>query len=161
MLNHIEEEIYKLKMQDINHEEDIRLWKGKSDVYQPAFSTKHTWHLVRTVAVKKQWYGVVWFPLVTPKYSIHIWLTVRNRLATCDRLLKWYAQVDTACVLYNHSMETRNHLVFECSYSKEIWRDLAGRIMGVRYTNNWDSLILLLAAGDWYKITFFIFRYLL
>ncbi|KAG2261566.1 hypothetical protein Bca52824_068645 [Brassica carinata] len=46
-------------MQNINHEEDIRLWKGNGEVYQ-----------------LKQWYGVVWFPLATPKYSIHTWLAV-------------------------------------------------------------------------------------
>lgn len=137
--------------------------RERSRFYQPVFSTKHTWHLVRTVAIKKQWYGVVSFPLATPKYSIHTWLAVQDRLATCDRLVKWYAQVETACLLCNHTMETRNHLFFECSYYEEIWRGLAGRIMGARYTNNWDSLVLLLAAGDWDwdKITCFILRYLL
>ncbi|KAG2313983.1 hypothetical protein Bca52824_017105 [Brassica carinata] len=79
-------------MQGTNHEEYIRLWKGKSDAYHPAFSTKHTWHLVRTVTIKKQWCGVVWFHLATPKFSIHTWLAVQDRLATCNRLVRWYVQ---------------------------------------------------------------------
>lgn len=111
-LNLIEEEIQRIKLQGLSHEEDIILWKGKSDLYRPGFSIKHTWHSVRTVAVKQKWYGAIWFTLATPKYSIHAWLAVQNRLATGDRLVRWYAQVDTFCILCNHPMETRNHLFF-------------------------------------------------
>ncbi|KAJ4907527.1 Uncharacterized protein Rs2_11185 [Raphanus sativus] len=67
----------------------------------------------------------------------------------------------TACLLCNHTIETRNHLFLECSCSEEIWKGLAGRIMGERYTYNWESLVLLLAAKDRGKITRFILQYLL
>ncbi|KAG2326226.1 hypothetical protein Bca52824_008954 [Brassica carinata] len=91
ILNKIEEEIQKIKLQGLTQENDIRLWRGKSDFYRPGFSTKHTWHSVRTVAVKQQWSEAIWFTLATPKYSIHA-TRAQNRLATGDRLVQWYAQ---------------------------------------------------------------------
>ncbi|GKA30997.1 reverse transcriptase domain, reverse transcriptase zinc-binding domain protein [Tanacetum coccineum] len=37
------------------------------------------------------WYKVVWFPYCIPRHAIHLWLVVKQKLKTQDRLRQWDA----------------------------------------------------------------------
>ena len=54
--------------------------------------------------------------------SFFTWLAAHNRLATGDRILWWNPQADPVCWLCKSEVESRDHLFFECSYSKEVWK---------------------------------------
>ena len=68
------------------------------------------------------WHKLVWFPKDIPKCGFILWLAIRERLGTHDRLhidsSNWY------CLLCNNQAETHDHLFFNCSYTKEIWKAL-------------------------------------
>jgi hypothetical protein len=39
-------------------------------------------------------------------------------------MLKWGFNVDGNCVFCRNAIETRNHIFFDCSFSKRIWRNV-------------------------------------
>lgn len=47
----IENEILRLQLQGLSHEEDVRLWKA-GDVFKPTFSSCQTWHSTRSQSPK-------------------------------------------------------------------------------------------------------------
>lgn len=54
---------------------------------------------------------------------------MKDRLSTRDRIRSWGN--DQACLLCGELDETRDHLVFACSYSFTILLDISGDILGV------------------------------
>lgn len=54
-------------------------------------------------------------------YSFLVWLFTLNRCPTRDRLLGWGLQTDATCLLCNSADESRDHLLFQCSYSWDLW----------------------------------------
>lgn len=68
---------------------------------------------------------------IMPKYQFIIWMKVRQRLATIDRLARWGIQVPQSCVLCDRdTKETHAHLFFNCQYSKSLWK---GMMIWLRY----------------------------
>ena len=68
------------------------------------------------------WAKMVWAAYIPPKYSFTLWLAMRGRLLTKDRLE--YLQIDMSCAFCGAPVETVQHLYFGCSFSKEIWRHI-------------------------------------
>ncbi|KAL0692972.1 hypothetical protein Bca4012_060152 [Brassica carinata] len=46
--------------------------------------------------------------------------------------------------LCNNTVETRNHLFFQCTFSKEVWRGLTQKLLGSAYTTTWVQLLTFL-----------------
>lgn len=72
-------------------------------------------------------------------------------------MLKW--NVGANGTLCQSSLETRNHLYFDCKFSEEIWRPLTQNLPSQRYTFHWDSLMELLVDDSQEKLTLFLKRY--
>lgn len=86
------------------------------------------------------WANVVWNSMGIPRQSFLTWLVVLNRCPTRDRLLSWGIATDPACLLCNSTVESRNHLFFECSFSTVIWRRIAYKCR-LLPTNSWNFTI--------------------
>lgn len=140
-LNRIEEKIVKLKQRDNTVEADISLWKANTDKFKRHFTTKCTWETLHSTQPTKIWYGSVWFKYATPKYSFLLWLANQNHLRTRDRMTCWGQGQRIDCVLCNNTEETRDHLFFECSYSSEIWSNLACSFMTTDFSTRWNRII--------------------
>ncbi|KAL4289532.1 hypothetical protein GQ457_14G001790 [Hibiscus cannabinus] len=56
-----------------------------------------------------------------PKHSIVAWMAILNRLPTRDRLSSFGMQVETGCVLCGREQETRDHIFFDCVFSRKVW----------------------------------------
>ncbi|KAF8047191.1 hypothetical protein N665_3155s0004 [Sinapis alba] len=54
---------------------------------------------------------------------------------------KHILHANATCTLCNSSIETRNHLFFQCSYSESIWSNLTRNLLLHDYSNVW-SLVL-------------------
>ncbi|WZZ08686.1 hypothetical protein YC2023_094607 [Brassica napus] len=72
------------------------------------------------------------------------WLATLNRLSTGDMIMKWNSQLPSSCVFCNDSLETRDHLFFQCKYSDEVWKGLTQRLLSTNSTNNWSTILQLL-----------------
>lgn len=139
--------------------EDKTLWRGKSDVFKPSFSTKDTWNHTRTTSARVAWHSGVWFTHGTPKFSFCVWLETRNRLSTGDRISHWNRGGSTSCVFCNASSETRDHLFFSCSFTSQVQREVAKNILKTRYSTSWASLINSVSNKWNDRIENFIVRY--
>ncbi|KAK3229958.1 hypothetical protein Dsin_001839 [Dipteronia sinensis] len=70
------------------------------------------------------WFKLVWFPQNIVRMSFILWMAVRGRLSTWDRIHKYDPRDVTTCVLCNSRLESYAHLVFECLLSRAIWTQL-------------------------------------
>ncbi|XP_019244491.1 PREDICTED: uncharacterized protein LOC109224365 [Nicotiana attenuata] len=77
-----------------------------------------------------------------PRHQFILWMALHRRLATVDRLIKWGIPVPAECALcMTDEEETHDHLFFECSYSKFIWKQIL-RLFGIdRQVGRWQEEI--------------------
>ncbi|VVB10332.1 unnamed protein product [Arabis nemorensis] len=127
---------------EVSRGRDIYLWRNATGTFTQTFSSKATWEQLRVHSVPVTWCKTVWFKQSVPKCAFVTWMAVQQRLPTRDRLRLWGMNVSSACVLCSNGIESHDHLFFGCSYSLEIWQDLASRI--------WQNPPLdLMAASTW------------
>lgn len=105
----------------IPHSDDYFLWRTSADVAPTQFSAARTWDALHPALTQVPWYRSIWFKSGIPKHAFHAWVTVLGRLPTRDRLLGWGMSVPANCLLCGTSNESRDHLFFTCSYSREVW----------------------------------------
>ena len=99
-----------------------------------------TWEALRVKNDEVLWCKRVWFPLAIPKQAFILWLAMRDRLTTGERLLKWGYQGNVQCWFCHNQMETRDHLFFECSFSSRIWNFCMARCR-VDIPVVWDDIV--------------------
>ncbi|KAJ4872576.1 Reverse transcriptase zinc-binding domain protein [Raphanus sativus] len=58
------------------------------------------------------WDNLVWFKYATPKILFILWMALKGRLATGDRMRYWDGNTNLACVLCNEPLGTLEHLFF-------------------------------------------------
>ena len=68
------------------------------------------------------WHKIIWFPYAFPKCGFILWLAIRERLGTHDRL--HFSSYNWDCLLCNNQRETHDHLFFSCTFTKAIWERL-------------------------------------
>ena len=68
------------------------------------------------------WASVIWSSCTPPKYLFVLWLAIRGRLQTRDRLL--FLNIDRGCQLCGHDSELVHHLFFTCPFSLVVWREV-------------------------------------
>jgi hypothetical protein len=71
-----------------------------------------TWEALRSKREQIEWWKLVWFPLAIPKQAFILWLVMKDRLVTGDRLLNWGYRGDVQCSFCINLLESRNHLFF-------------------------------------------------
>ena len=98
---------------------DVVLWVPSAS---NTFSTASCWQSLRQTRNLVPWHKIVWFSASIPKASFILWLAIKGKLKTQDRLIQSSSQL--SCLLCGSQMETHNHLFFSCSYTQEIWMSL-------------------------------------
>ncbi|KAF3525227.1 hypothetical protein F2Q69_00051355 [Brassica cretica] len=76
-----------------------------------------------------------------------------------DRVLRWNPQAITTCLLCKVETETRDHLLFECSYSKEVWKGVIGNLAGNGNGYSWTQVTQVVVNGMHERIPTFLLRY--
>ncbi|XP_022735626.1 uncharacterized protein LOC111288994 [Durio zibethinus] len=51
-------------------------------------------------------------------------MAILNRLPMKDRLRSWGMEIDSRSNLCHNEYETRDHVYFECVYTKEVWQKI-------------------------------------
>ena len=143
----IEQEIMALRNRGLNQMEDVCLWKRETGYYKEGFLTSQTWEMIRIKSPRVMWHKGIWFQEGTPKFSFITWLAVHDRLATGDRIFRWNPRAISSCWLCNSATESRDHLFFECLYSREVWYGTIGDLAGNRSLHRWSQIIQFLANG--------------
>ncbi|KAF8044462.1 hypothetical protein N665_11039s0001 [Sinapis alba] len=71
----------------------------------------------------------------------------------------WSQKQNTDCVICGSPRETRNHLFFECSYARNIWKIIMSNFLGQKFRWDWDGIIALLHHKDFTRTQQFLLRY--
>ncbi|GJR14347.1 reverse transcriptase zinc-binding domain-containing protein [Tanacetum coccineum] len=71
------------------------------------------------------WWKLIWFSHCIPKHSFIVWLAVQDRLTTQDKLRKWGDHAVNRCCLCCQESKNINHILFQCSFSRDIWRKVS------------------------------------
>ena len=129
------------------------------------------WEVLRPKKEKYAWHRLIWGSYVTPKHAFIAWMTVLNRLPTKDRMSRWGIVLESCCSLCKLMEETRDHLFFECPFSKEIWQQvlylcgLRRSVLDWHYEFQWavkklkgNSLISMVLKVGWNAFIYQIWR---
>lgn len=122
-----------LELQDQEDEYEWRVGNNSSGNY----STRLVYEELMGSLPKKDWFTAVWIKRGIPRQSFLTWLFVLNRCPTRDRLISWGLQTPPNCLLCNSGMESRDHLLFNCSYSFAVWKEAAARC-SYAATSDWN-----------------------
>lgn len=74
-------------------------------------------------------------------------MAIQNRLSTCDRMSGWSQNHNGECILCRRSEEARNHLLFECNYSTEVWHSISLKLLESEFTPIWEQVVVLLTSS--------------
>lgn len=123
--------------------------------------------LLRNREPEVEWSKEVWFTAGIPKHRFLTWLFVLNRCPTKDRMQSWGLDVDPTCVLCNGAPESRDHLFFNCPYTRVIWEPLMSRSPissspSHDPPSNWDEVLTALRSpsltGTWRLLTLLVWQ---
>jgi len=126
--------------------QDVILWNHSDDNFKPWFCSARTWDQIRQKKATVLWNKSVWFTQGVPRFSFIVWLAVRNRLSTGDRMRAW--GILHGCPLCGERDETRDHVFFACPYSFTVWDKLANRLSGNRTDPDWMTSLQFLSANN-------------
>ena len=115
-----------------------------------SYVSSEAWEALREKRDEVIWWKMVWFPLAIPKHAFIMWLAMKYRLLTGERLLKMGYKGEVQCSFCHSYVETRDHLFFECSFSSRIWKFCMLRCIVEQPPTIWDD-ILQLGCKSWGK----------
>lgn len=102
--------------------DELEWWPGNQT--QSRFSTGALYHLLRPTVPAVSWPKEVWFSGGILKHMFLVWLMVRNRCPTRDRMLNWGIQTDSRSLLCNMADESIAHCFFYCNFAWNIWKTM-------------------------------------
>ncbi|KAK9058081.1 hypothetical protein SSX86_022921 [Deinandra increscens subsp. villosa] len=118
VLNEVSQTIIK------NGVSDRLVWKVGNN--KDDFASSLAWDSIRAHAPVVPWAKFVWFAQCIPRHAFLVWLIMRNRLLTQDKILAWDATRRKnmnmmCCMLCYSNYDSHEHLFFECRYSMQVW----------------------------------------
>ncbi|KAJ9564713.1 hypothetical protein OSB04_000679 [Centaurea solstitialis] len=113
-------------------------WRDKEGRLQQ-FGTGAVWRDLKQQSVVVPWAKRVWFHQNIPRHSFILWLAVKEKLRTLDKLVVWNINQDQKCIFCLNYNESHSHIFVDCSYAKEVWLNMLGiSRMGFLFRNEGD-----------------------
>ena len=103
------------------------------------FATSKVWNDVRQEDGKVTWSKIVWHSHCILKHCFVLWLAIKHKLLTHDRLMKWYPNKVMKCSLCKTVEDSHDHLFFQCKYSQEVWTAIQAMAKIRSNPKTWDS----------------------
>ncbi|XP_071741014.1 uncharacterized protein [Rutidosis leptorrhynchoides] len=113
------------------------------------FSIKQIWEDLREDSPKVDWNHVVWYSQAIPKHSFILWLAIKGRLLTQDRILKWNPTGNYICDLCRCCLDSHEHLFFQCMYAKKVWGSMKVLLMLRSLNDNFGDIINMLKSSPY------------
>ncbi|KAJ0479479.1 putative RNA-directed DNA polymerase [Helianthus annuus] len=127
-----------------HNKRDRLLWKDGDNLMDHSSST--VWDSLRIREQEVNWVSIVWFPQCIPRHAFLVWLIMRRKLLTQDKILKW----DLArrknmnmmcCLLCYADVDSHDHLFFECKFSTQVWNPVRAKADMVDVDPKWSSIV--------------------
>ncbi|CAN1812655.1 hypothetical protein LINPERHAP1_LOCUS26592 [Linum perenne] len=84
------------------------------------YKIRVVWDQLRRKEAVVTWYSSVWKGFTIPSNSFFVWLIMKGRLATRDTMVSWGFPIDIGCVLCDCGIDSKLHLFWDCSFSKQL-----------------------------------------
>ena len=85
------------------------------------YSSKSAYEAFFTGTIKFGPWRCIWKTWAPLKCKLFIWLAVKNRCWTADKLAKRGLPHPSACPLCDQAAETIQHILIRCVFSREVW----------------------------------------
>ena len=121
---------------------DIVKWRTKAGQLIN-FSTQKAWDDLKVELPVVKWYKAVWFSQCNPRWAFTLWMAIKRKLLTKDRMMKWCSDT-LLCPLCKITNDSHNHLFFQCEYSIEVWKCLKKYIKVTNIPEIWDQIVLMM-----------------
>nr|XP_043608802.1 uncharacterized protein LOC122580603 [Erigeron canadensis] len=118
---------------------DKVIWKNNNG-NEVDFSVGRVWKDTRECGSKVRWSKVVWFSQCVPSHAFILWLAMRDRMQTQDRMAKWCPATDFSCMSCDKQSDSMDHLFFRCEYSNYIWEEMKEYIEDKTIPNSWKDV---------------------
>ncbi|XP_022042320.1 uncharacterized protein LOC110944986 [Helianthus annuus] len=130
---------------------DRLLWKDGSDINE--FSSSGVWHSLRHREPEVDWGSIVWFGQCIPRHAFMMWLIMKGKLLTQDKILQWDLSRRKnmnmmCCLLCYQNVDSHPHLFFECKYSTQVWRKVRDRVGMSSIAPRWTDIVQWLCNRD-------------
>ena len=86
-------------------------WGGL--IQEVVFSCHSTWEAIRVRSGEVDWWKLVWNTIFISKKGFILWLAIKNRLCTCDRMTAWGRHGSVLCVFCRSREQFRDHLFYD------------------------------------------------
>lgn len=130
---------------NLSLEDDSYVWEVNGKIGEK-FRTSDIYTYIIGPKQNVSWASVVWCSYGILRQSFLTWLVLLDRCPTKDRIIRWGIEgIDLVFLLCNFEDETRDHLFFDCAYSRQVWSSIAFRCQ-LQPCNNWETLIALLQS---------------
>lgn len=122
---------------------DRMVWKDGDSMSD--FAPSVAWNSIRSKAPQVSWFRWVWSTPCIPRYSYHVWLIMRGKLLTQDRILKWSSERRKnmnmmCCPLCIADFDSHAHLFFECNYAFKVWSEVNVNTSLKHRSNDWGNI---------------------
>ncbi|XP_021994822.1 uncharacterized protein LOC110891434 [Helianthus annuus] len=130
---------------------DRLLWKDGDKSFE--YSSACVWDSIRARETEVEWGKVVWFSQCIPRHAFLMWLIMRRKLLTQDKILQWDLSRRKnmnmmCCLLCFENNDSLEHLFFECKFSTQIWLSVRDKVNMATVEPKWTDVInWLLARG--------------
>ncbi|GKB71152.1 RNA-directed DNA polymerase, eukaryota, reverse transcriptase zinc-binding domain protein [Tanacetum coccineum] len=112
------------------------------------FSTSIVWKGVIGENRKVSWHKTVWYPNCIPKHTFILWLAVKKRICTQDRMAKWYPSKVFECSLCKKEHDSHDHLFFNYEYAQKVWKKV-GTFARMKFkVDTWENLVEELSSNQ-------------
>ncbi|XP_071704187.1 uncharacterized protein [Rutidosis leptorrhynchoides] len=124
---------------------DVLQWKAQ-DGKLSYFSVSTAYESIRPCAPLVEWFDVVWFSQCIPRHAFVLWMLIRERMKTQDRLKLWEIRDNQVllCSLCSSCADSHSHLFFDCKYSHEVWLRVKDLILAPSWSTDWKTFTLII-----------------
>ncbi|KAK4415299.1 hypothetical protein Salat_2637200 [Sesamum alatum] len=105
--------------------------------------TSKAYEYFKPKQARQPWQAMIWQAFIPPKFTFILWLGIRERLSTRDRLT--FLHEETSCSLCINRSESAKHLFFNCPFSERVWSEIR-RWLGIN-----RRMSTILSAIKWLK----------
>jgi len=128
----------------VNDTKDLHHWKFEAS---GTFSTRSAYRAFFEGAIGFEPWKRLWKSWAPSKCKTFVWLAIRNRCWTADRLQKRGLPHPTRCPLCDQEEETVQHLLTTCVFARQFWFSVLQPLNLTRLVPSRTSSSL----ADWWK----------
>ncbi|XP_021991397.1 uncharacterized protein LOC110888166 [Helianthus annuus] len=123
---------------------DKLLWRQGDQLHE--FSSARAWDSVRHREMEAEWCPIVWFAQCIPRHAFLMWLIMRRKLLTQDKILNWdFSRRKNmnmmCCLLCYANHDSHSHLFFECNFSTQVWHMVRHKVGMDSAQANWEDIV--------------------